>query len=600
MAVDRARIRNFSIIAHIDHGKSTLADRIIEYTGAISEREMRDQVLDSLDLERERGITIKAHAMRIYYTAHDGLAYELNLLDTPGHVDFTYEVSRSLAACEGALLVVDATQGVEAQTFANVYLALEKNLEIIPVVNKIDLANANPQEILRQIHDFIGLEVTNAILASAKLGIGTKEILEAIVTRIPPPRGEVGRTLRALVFDSTYDVYRGVVVYVRVVDGALAPGDRIRFFTTLDEYEIAEVGYFSPKMTPVPRLSSGEVGYLIAGIKNISSIQIGDTVTSAHEPAPEPLPGYKEVKPVVFAGVYPQDNDDYDALKQAIEKLKLNDSSFTVEADNSEALGYGFRCGFLGLLHMEIFQERLEREFGLALIITAPSVRFRVELTDGEKTFVDNPSKLPPLNVTRSIEEPLIVGRIFIPAKYLGAILKLLQEKKGIQKNLQYVSEERVMLVYELPLSEVIVDFYDKLKSYSQGYASFDYDFLGYRAGDLVKLDVLINGAPVDALSSIVHREDAHRRGKELATKLRKVIPRQLYEVAIQAAVGGKVIARETVVALRKNVTAKCYGGDITRKRKLLDRQKEGKRRMKRVGKVSIPQEAFISLLKID
>jgi GTP-binding protein LepA len=598
--MNKSNIRNFSIIAHIDHGKSTLADRIIEQTGTISKREMRDQVLDSLDLERERGITIKAHAIRIYYRARDGFDYELNLIDTPGHVDFTYEVSRSLAGCEGAVLVVDATQGVEAQTLANVYLALEKNLEIIPVVNKIDLPNANPDEIIRQIQDFLGLDAAETIKASAKLGIGTEELLEAIVRRIPPPRGDEGRPLRALVFDSTYDVYRGVVIYVRVVDGKLATGDQVRFFSTGDEYEVAEVGYFSPKMTPVPALSSGEVGYLIAGIKNISSIRIGDTVTGAQTPAAEPLPGYKEIKPVVFAGVYPQDNDDYDALKQAIEKLKLNDSSFTVEADNSDALGYGFRCGFLGLLHMEIFQERLEREFGLNLIITAPSVRFRINLTNGDAVFIDNPSKLPAPNLIRSIEEPYIEGRIFIPAKYLGAILNLLQEKQGIQKNLQYVSPERVMLVYELALSEVIVDFYDKLKSFSQGYASFDYEFLGYREAELVKLDILINGSPVDALSSIVHKADAHRRGKDLVTKLRKVIPRQLYEVAIQAAVGGKIIARETVVALRKNVTAKCYGGDITRKRKLLEKQREGKRRMKKIGRVNIPQEAFISILKID
>jgi GTP-binding protein LepA len=597
-------IRNFCIIAHIDHGKSTLADRLLELTETISPREMRDQVLDTLALERERGITIKAQAVRMRYRARDGQTYQLNLIDTPGHVDFSYEVSRSLAACEGALLVVDAVQGVEAQTLANAYLAIDHNLEIIPVINKIDLPNADPEAVAHQIEEIVGLEASEAIQISAKLGTGTREVLEAIVRHIPPPRGNPESPLRALIFDSMYDCYRGVVTYVRIVDGALRSGDRIRFMSTQQTYEVAEVGYFAPKMTPIEELRAGEVGYVIAGVKTLAATRIGDTITHAQLPAHSPLAGYQMIKPVVFAGLYPQQSEDYEALKDAVSKLQLNDASFTVEPETSEALGFGFRCGFLGLLHMEVVQERLEREYGLELLITAPSVSYRVTKKSGDVLFVDNPSRVPSPNTLQQVEEPFVEARMFVPAAYLGPILQLLQNKKGVpsprsgSKGLHYITHNRVMLTYELPLSEVITDFYDRLKSLSHGYASFDYELLGYRAADMVKLDILINGDPVDALSMIVHREDAATRGRALAEKLRALVPRQLFEVAIQAAIGGNIIARETVPALRKHVTAKCYGGDITRKRKLWEKQRAGKRRMKMVGKVEIPQEAFMALLK--
>lgn len=593
-------IRNFSIIAHIDHGKSTLADRLIEYTGTLSQREMKDQILDSMDIERERGITIKAQAVRLNYKADDGNEYILNLIDTPGHVDFSYEVSRSLSACEGALLVIDAVQGVEAQTIANVYLAIDNNLEIIPVINKIDLPSADIEMVMTQLEDFLGLNSSETILASAKTGEGTKEILEAIVNRVPNPVGSANAPLRALIFDSTYDNYRGVITYVRVIDGKLRAGEKILFMATGSEYEVTEVGCFTPSMTAIEELNAGEVGYIIAAIKKISSVKVGDTVTTALHPAAVPLAGYKEVQPVVFAGLYPIRSEDYDDLKSAIEKLKLNDASLFVEPETSTALGFGLRCGFLGLLHMEIVQERLEREYNLELITTAPSVIYRVVKTDGEAVMIDNPNDLPPPNLVDYIEEPFILGRIVVPTNYIGTIMNLLQNKKGIQKRMEYISETRVMLTYEFPLSEVILDFYDKLKSISQGYASFDYEFIGYRRGNLVKLDILINGEPVDALSIITNRDDAARRGRALAEKLRKIIPRQMFEVAIQAAIGGKILVRETVKALRKNVTAKCYGGDITRKRKLLEKQKEGKKRMKQIGKVEIPQEAFMSVLQVD
>jgi len=598
--MDQKNIRNFCIIAHIDHGKSTLADRLIERTQVVSAREMRDQLLDSMDLERERGITIKAQAVRLPYRAQDGELYELNLIDTPGHVDFTYEVSRSLAACEGALLVVDAAQGVEAQTLANVYLAIEQNLEIIPVINKIDLPGADPEEVKRQIEQIIGIDASEAILASAKLGIGTDEILEAVVKKIPPPRGNPDAPLRALIFDSKYDSYRGVVTYVRVVDGVLRKGDRIRVMSTQADYEVDEVGYFSPKMIAADTLQAGEVGYVIASIKDVGSVRVGDTITHDRRPATEPLPGYKPARPVVFAGLYPINSEDYDDLKDAIEKLRLNDSSFFFEPETSAALGFGFRCGFLGLLHMEIVQERLEREFNLNLITTAPNVVYRVTKRNGEVIFVDNPTKMPSPGEIEVIEEPFIIARIITPPQYLGNLMQLLQQKRGVQREMHYITQNRVLLEYELPLGEVILDFYDKLKSLSQGYASFDYELADYRPADMVKLDILINGEVVDALSTIVHRDQAYQRGRALVEKLKELVPRQLFEVAIQAAIGGKVLARETVKALRKNVTAKCYGGDITRKRKLLEKQKEGKKRMKQLGRVEIPQEAFMAVLKVE
>jgi GTP-binding protein LepA len=596
-------IRNFCIIAHIDHGKSTLADRILEYTGALSDREMAaagsEQVLDDMDLERERGITIKAHAVRLQYEASDGQDYILNLIDTPGHVDFTYEVSRSMAACEGALLVVDASQGVEAQTLANVYLALDHDLEIIPVINKIDLPSADVEGTKKQIEDVIGLDSSGAIPASAKEGIGTKEVLESVVTSIPAPSGDGNAPLRALLFDSWYDIYQGVVVLVRVVDGSVRPGQKIKLWSTGSMHEVQSVGIFTPKAVETRELSQGEVGYLIAGIKRVADAKIGDTVTDALRPAAQPLPGYKEVKPMVFAGLYPVNSDDYPELKDALEKLRLNDSSFTYEPETSLALGFGFRCGFLGLLHMDIIKERLEREFKLALIPTAPTVVYRVTKNDGGIVMVDNPAKLPKVQEMQRIEEPFINASIITPEAYVGPLIALCQERRGIQKDITYITKDRVQIHYELPLNEIVMDFYDKLKSLTKGYASLDYELSAYGESDLVKLDMLLNGEPVDALSLITHLDKAQVRGRQLAEKLKEVIPRQLYEVVIQAAIGSKIIARETVKPLRKNVTAKCYGGDITRKRKLLEKQKEGKKRMKQIGSIELPQEAFLAVLKV-
>jgi GTP-binding protein LepA len=594
-----ALIRNFSIIAHVDHGKSTLADRLLEYTGALSSREMSAQVLDQMDLERERGITIKAHAVRLSYQAHDGQTYVLNLIDTPGHVDFSYEVSRSLAACEGALLVVDAAQGVEAQTVANAYLALEHELTLVPIINKIDLPNADPDRVQAQLRDVIGLDSDSAILASAKEGIGTEEILEAIVEMLPPPQGRAEEPLQALIVDSWFDSYQGVIVLIRVFAGVVRRGMRIRLMATAKEYEVAGLGVFTPKPYVVDELAAGEVGFLMAGLKEVGDTRVGDTITAVEHPADVPLPGYKEVKPMVFCGLYPAEDNSYEDLRDALEKLRLNDSAFSFEPETSLALGFGFRCGFLGLLHMEIVQERLEREFDLTLVSTAPTVVYRLNKTDGTIISVDNPAKVPPPQFIDTIEEPYILGTILTPPEFLGAILQLAQEKRGIQRKLHYPEPKIALLTYDFPLNEMVFDFYDRLKSVSRGYASFDYEFVGYRAADLVKLDILINGEPVDALSSIIHREKAYFYGRDLVKKMREVIPRQLFEVAIQAAIGSRVIARETVVPLRKNVTAKCYGGDITRKRKLLEKQKEGKRRMKRVGRVEIPQEAFVAVLQV-
>ncbi|OGW17987.1 MAG: elongation factor 4 [Nitrospirae bacterium GWC2_57_13] len=596
-------IRNFSIIAHIDHGKSTLADRILEFTGALTDREMvaagKAQVLDDMDLERERGITIKAHAVRLQYQALDGVEYVLNLIDTPGHVDFTYEVSRSMAACEGALLVVDASQGVEAQTLANAYLALDHNLEIVPVINKIDLPNADIESTKKQIEDVVGLDAETAIAASAKEGIGTREILEAVVRMIPPPRGEEQGPFRALLFDSWYDAYQGVVVLVRVVDGEVRPGRKIRMHSTGAVCEVQSVGFFTPKMLQTEKLTSGEVGYIVAGIKRVADAKIGDTIMDAERPAVQPLPGYKDVKPMVFAGLYPMVSEDYEDLKEALEKLRLNDSSFTYEPETSLALGFGFRCGFLGLLHMDIVKERLEREFGMALIPTAPTVVYRVTRIGGEMVLVDNPAKLPNIQEIERIEEPFIIASIITPESFVGSLIALCQERRGIQKEINYITKDRVLIKYELPLNEIVMDFYDRLKSITKGYASLDYELSGYVESDLVKLDILLNSEPVDALSLITHRDKAALRGRQLSEKLKEVIPRQLYEVVIQAAIGAKIIARETVKPLRKNVTAKCYGGDITRKRKLLERQKEGKKRMKQVGSIELPQEAFLAVLKV-
>ena len=592
-------IRNFCIIAHIDHGKSTLADRLLEQTGALSPRQMAEQVLDSMDLERERGITIKAKAVRLTYGAKDGRGYVLNLIDTPGHVDFTYEVSRSLSACEGAVLVVDAVQGVEAQTLANVHLAMRGNLAILPVINKIDLPNANVARVKAQIEEILALESAGALLTSAKHGWGTVDLLEAIVAGIPPPRGSLPAPLRALVFDSSFDSYQGVIAYVRLYDGSMSPGMRIQFMSTGATFEVSRVGIFTPQMRDTGELRAGEVGYVIAGIRDVRQSRVGDTLTEAERPTARALPGFREARPMVFAGLYPVESGEYLNLKGALEKLRLNDASFSFEAETSLALGFGFRCGFLGLLHMEISQERLEREFDLTLLTTAPTVVYRVTRTDGTVAQVENPSKLPPPQEIARIEEPYISASILAPTEYLGAILALCQEKRGVHRGIEYLQDHRALIAYELPLNEIVLDFYDRLKSVSRGYASLDYEFLEFRESPLEKLDILVNGESVDALSCIVHREQAPARGRLLAEKMRERIPRQLFEVVIQAAIGGRIIARERIPPLRKQVTAKCYGGDITRKRKLLEKQREGKRRMKQVGRVEIPQEAFMAMLKV-
>ncbi|NLJ77587.1 MAG: elongation factor 4 [Peptococcaceae bacterium] len=593
----KERIRNFCIIAHIDHGKSTLADRLLEYTGALHSREMADQVLDRMDLERERGITIKMQAVRLQYQTGDGLEYQLNLIDTPGHVDFSYEVSRSLAACEGALLVVDAAQGIEAQTLANVYLALEHNLEIIPVINKIDLPSADPDEVKKEIEDVIGLDSADAVLASAKNGIGIKEILEKIVEIIPPPSRQTDTPLRALIFDSHYDPYKGVIAYIRVMGGSVRTGMRVRMMATGKEFEVNEVGIFKPSLTSIDALHAGEVGFIAASIKNVHDCQVGDTVTDATKPAAEPLPGYRRATPMVYCGLYTADTVDYGDLREAMEKLSLNDSSLIYEPETSEALGFGFRCGFLGLLHMEIIQERLEREYGLTLITTAPNVVYRVTTTGGKVLLIENPSKMPPAVEMDMIEEPYVRATIMAPKDYVGAVMELCQERRCIFSNMEYMGLHRVMLTYDMPLSEIIYDFFDQLKSRTKGYASLDYEVTGYRQSDLVKLDILIAGEALDALSIIVHKDNAYYRGRQLVERLRGLIPRHLFEVPIQASIGNKVIARETVKAVRKDVLAKCYGGDISRKRKLLEKQKEGKKRMKQVGSVEIPQEAFMAVL---
>jgi GTP-binding protein LepA len=600
MPADPKLIRNFSIIAHIDHGKSTLADRILEFTGALSDREKQAQFLDKMDIERERGITIKAQTVRLEYKAKDGQVYKLHLIDTPGHVDFNYEVSRSLSACEGALLVVDASQGVEAQTLANVFLALDNNLEIIPVLNKIDLPSADADRTKQEIEDVIGLDCSGAIAASAKTGIGIEEILEAVIARVPAPKGNPDAPMRALIFDSWYDSYRGAVVMVRVVDGTIRKGQKIRFMATGRDYELVEIGVFAPHATALQEIGPGEVGFLAANIKSVVDTKIGDTVTDSVHPSTDPLPGYKEVKPMVFAGIFPTDSAQYEDLRDALSKLHMNDAAFVFEPDTSEALGFGFRCGFLGLLHMEIIQERLEREYNLDLITTAPSVVYHCYMHDGSMKTIENPARLPPLNLMQRIEEPIFRMTVHVPASYVGAVLALCQERRGEQKSIQYASAERVIITYDMPLSEVLFDFHDKLKSVSRGYASMDYELIGYRADELIRLDMLVNGEALDALSVIVHRDKAFARGRDLAVKLKDIVPRQQYEVAIQAAIGSKIIARTTVRAMRKDVTAKCYGGDISRKRKLLEKQKEGKKRMKMVGSVEIPQEAFLAILKID
>ena len=592
-------IRNFSIIAHIDHGKSTIADRLLEYTGTISEREKREQVLDDMDLEREKGITIKSKAVRLYYHSQNGKEYILNLIDTPGHVDFSYEVSRSLAACEGALLIVDASQGVQAQTIANINLALKSNLKIIPVINKIDLSTANPDRVMQELQNISEIKGEEIILASAKEGIGTSDILEAIVNKIPPPKGSSNLPLRALIFDSIYNPYKGTIVYVKVVDGVIQPGMIIQTMSNNIKYEVAEIGIFRPKMQPIKKLTAGEVGYIIAGFKNIKDTRVGDTIIDASNPARESLPGYKKVTPLVFCSIYPVDNKEYENLKIALEKLKLNDSSLFSEPETSEALGFGFRCGFLGLLHMEIIQERLEREYGINLIATTPSVMYQVTKKNGEKLKISNPVSLPPRNEIEKIEEPYVKVNIISPSKCIGGIMDLVQERRGTFKNMEYIDEKILRLDYHLPLNEIVLDFYDKLKSISSGYASLDYEIIGYHPSELAKVDILVNHQLVDALSFIVHKDKAYTRARKIVEKLKEIIPRQMYEVPLQATIESKIIARETIKALKKDVTAKCYGGDITRKRKLLEKQKAGKKRMKKIGKVEIPQEAFLGILKI-
>ena len=598
--MDQNKIRNFSIIAHIDHGKSTLADRLIEYTGTLTKREMEAQILDSMDLERERGITIKAQAVRSSYKAKNGEEYMLNFIDTPGHVDFTYEVSRALAACEGALLVIDATQGIEAQTLANVYLALDNDLEIIPVINKVDLPSADPDRVKHEIEEVIGIDASEAVLTSAKTGLGIEDVLEAIVAKVPAPSGISDSPLKALVFDSKFDAYKGVVLYVRVIDGRIKPGMKIKMMATNAEFEVTEVGVFKPNLVNVDSLEVGQVGFFAAAIKNVKDARVGDTVTDANNPAAEALPGYRKATPMVFCGLYPVENSDYDNLRDALEKLQLNDASLVFEPETSVALGFGFRCGFLGLLHMDVIKERLEREYNLTLITTAPNVIYQVFRTNGDVELVDNPSNFPDPTVIDHVEEPYVNATIIVPKDYVGAVMELSQEKRGEYENMTYLDETRVMIHYALPLSEIIYDYFDRLKSVTRGYASLDYELAGYRASSLVKVDILLNGEPVDALSAIVHREKAVSRGRQLVEKLRSLIPRQMFEIPVQAAIGNKVIARENVRAMRKDVLAKCYGGDISRKRKLLEKQKEGKKRMKQVGSVELPQEAFMASLKMD
>ncbi|EKZ1457874.1 elongation factor 4 [Listeria monocytogenes] len=600
MNARQKKIRNFSIIAHIDHGKSTLADRILEQTGALTHREMKNQLLDSMDLERERGITIKLNAVQLKYKAKDGETYIFHLIDTPGHVDFTYEVSRSLAACEGAILVVDAAQGIEAQTLANVYLALDNDLEILPVINKIDLPAADPERVREEIEDVIGLDASDAVLASAKSGIGIEDILEQIVEKVPEPSGDVNKPLKALIFDSVFDAYRGVIANIRIMDGVVKAGDRIKMMSNSKEFEVTEVGVFSPKATPRDELLVGDVGYLTAAIKNVGDTRVGDTITLANNPAEEALDGYRKLNPMVYCGLYPIDSSKYNDLRDALEKLELNDSALQFEAETSQALGFGFRCGFLGLLHMEIIQERIEREFNIDLITTAPSVIYHVNLTDGSNIVVDNPAEMPEPGVIESVEEPYVKATVMVPNDYVGAVMELAQNKRGNFITMEYLDDIRVSIVYEIPLSEIVYDFFDQLKSSTKGYASFDYELIGYKASKLVKMDILLNAEKVDALSFIVHRDFAYERGKIIVEKLKELIPRQQFEVPIQAAIATKIVSRSTIKALRKNVLAKCYGGDVSRKRKLLEKQKEGKKRMKQIGSVEVPQEAFMAILKMD
>lgn len=594
------RIRNFSIIAHIDHGKSTLADRILESTSALTQREMKDQMLDAMDLERERGITIKLNSVQLKYTHTDGVEYIFHLIDTPGHVDFSYEVSRSLAACEGALLIVDAAQGIEAQTLANVYLALDNDLEILPIINKVDLPSAEPERVKQEVEDVIGLDASEAVLASAKDGIGTDEILRQIVEKVPAPQGDPSAPLQGMIFDSVYDTYRGVIAYIRIKEGTVKPGEKIRMMQTGKEFEVSDVGVFNPKPVSCDELTVGDVGFLIAGIKNVGDSRVGDTITNAHNPASEPLPGYKRMNPMVFCGLFPTDASKYNALRDALERLELNDSSLQFEAETSQALGFGFRCGFLGLLHMEIIQERIEREYNIELITTAPSVIYHVQMVDGEMKEIDNPSNMPDPQQVEWVEEPFVKATVMVPNDYVGAVMELCQAKRGEFKDMKYMDDTRVNIVYDLPLTEIVYDFFDQLKSQTKGYASFDYEFIGFKESNLVKMDILLNGESVDALSVIVHRDVAYERGKAIVEKLKDLIPRQQFEVPVQATIGKSVIARSTIKAMRKNVLSKCYGGDITRKRKLLEKQKEGKKRMKSVGKVDVPQEAFMSVLKMD